>query len=63
MSVSALVDLSFGDTGKGRIVDYLTPRYDYVARFNGGNNSGHVVVTNGKKFVLHQIPSGIYIQK
>ncbi|MEM7039560.1 MAG: adenylosuccinate synthase, partial [Bacteroidota bacterium] len=49
-----------GDEGKGKIVDVFTPRYDIVARFQGGPNAGHTIEFNGQKFVLHLIPSGIF---
>jgi adenylosuccinate synthase len=49
----------FGDEGKGKIVDLMTPRFALVARYQGGHNAGHTVYVSGKKFVLHLIPSGI----
>lgn len=49
----------WGDEGKGKIVDLLTERFDIVARYQGGHNAGHTVMTQGKKYVLHLIPSGI----
>ena len=49
----------WGDEGKGKIVDLLTARVQVVARFNGGHNAGHTVIVDGRKFVLHLIPSGI----
>jgi adenylosuccinate synthase len=49
----------WGDEGKGKIVDLLTPRFDFVARYQGGHNAGHTVYVGGRKFVLHLIPSGI----
>ena len=49
----------FGDEGKGKIVDLMTPHFSLVARYQGGHNAGHTVYVNGKKFVLHLIPSGI----
>ena len=49
----------WGDEGKGKIVDMLTPRFSAVARYQGGHNAGHTVYVEGKKFVLHLIPSGI----
>ena len=60
MSVDVLLGLQWGDEGKGKIVDYLAPRYDVVARFQGGPNAGHTLNINGKKFVLHTIPSGVF---
>src|SRR6185436_2920015 len=49
----------WGDEGKGKIVDLLTPRFSIVARYQGGHNAGHTVYVKGRKFVLHLIPSGI----
>lgn len=58
--VDVLLGLQWGDEGKGKIVDVLTPKYNVVARFQGGPNAGHTLVFEGKKFVLHTIPSGIF---
>lgn len=58
--VDVLLGLQWGDEGKGKIVDVLAPRYDVVARFQGGPNAGHTIIFDGKKFVLHLIPSGIF---
>ncbi|MCH5182195.1 MAG: adenylosuccinate synthase [Prevotellaceae bacterium] len=58
--VDALLGIVFGDEGKGKVVDYFTPRYDVVARFAGGPNAGHTIIFDGKKFVLRAIPSGIF---
>ncbi len=60
MNVDVLLGLQWGDEGKGKIVDYLADRYDIVARFQGGPNAGHTLHFDGKKFVLHTIPSGIF---
>jgi adenylosuccinate synthase len=60
MKVDVLLGLQWGDEGKGKIVDYLAPRYDVVARFQGGPNAGHTLEFDGVKHVLHQIPSGIF---
>ena len=60
MAVDVLLGLQWGDEGKGKIVDFLAPQYDMVARFQGGPNAGHTLKINGKKFVLHTIPSGIF---
>src|SRR6478736_955789 len=60
MKVDVLLGLQWGDEGKGKIVDVLAPRYDVVARFQGGPNAGHTLEFNGIKHVLHQIPSGIF---
>ncbi len=58
--VDALLGIVFGDEGKGKVVDVLTPRYDIVARFAGGPNAGHTIIFGDKKFVLRSIPSGIF---
>jgi adenylosuccinate synthase len=60
MSVDLLLGLQWGDEGKGKIVDVLTSKYDVIARFQGGPNAGHTLVFNGRKHVLHTIPSGIF---
>jgi adenylosuccinate synthase len=59
MNNTVLVGLQWGDEGKGKIIDYLCRNADVVVRFQGGNNAGHTVITNQKKFVFHLIPSGI----
>ncbi|MEP6737633.1 MAG: adenylosuccinate synthase [Chryseolinea sp.] len=61
--VDVLLGLQWGDEGKGKIVDVLAPRYDVVARFQGGPNAGHTLEFDGIKHVLHQIPSGIFRDK
>ena len=58
--VDALLGIVFGDEGKGKVVDFVTPHYDVVARFAGGPNAGHTIIFDGKKFVLRSIPSGIF---
>ncbi len=58
--VDVLLGLQWGDEGKGKIVDFLAPRYEIVARFQGGPNAGHTLEFDGHKHVLHQIPSGIF---
>lgn len=58
--IDVLLGLQWGDEGKGKIVDVLTPRYDLVARFQGGPNAGHTLEFNGEKYVLRSIPSGIF---
>jgi len=58
--VDVILGLQWGDEGKGKIVDYFAPKYDMVARFQGGPNAGHTLYVEGKKIVLHQIPSGIF---
>lgn len=60
MKVDVLLGLQWGDEGKGKVVDFLTPRYDVVARFQGGPNAGHTLEFEGKKYVLRSIPSGIF---
>lgn len=59
MSSVVIVGTQWGDEGKGKIVDLLTPDMDAVVRFQGGNNAGHTVIAGGKKYILHLIPSGI----
>lgn len=61
--VDVLLGLQWGDEGKGKIVDVLAPKYDIVARFQGGPNAGHTLEFDGIKHVLHQIPSGIFRSK
>jgi adenylosuccinate synthase len=60
MKVDVLLGLQWGDEGKGKIVDVLTPRYDIITRFQGGPNAGHTLEFNNIKHVLHNIPSGIF---
>ena len=60
MKVDVLLGLQWGDEGKGKVVDVLTPRYDVVARFQGGPNAGHTLEFEGQKYVLRSIPSGIF---
>ncbi len=60
MKVDVLLGLQWGDEGKGKIVDVLTPEYDIVARFQGGPNAGHTLEFEGQKYVLRSIPSGIF---
>ena len=60
MKVDILLGLQWGDEGKGKVVDVLTPRYDAVARFQGGPNAGHTLEFEGHKYVLRSIPSGIF---
>ncbi|NQU88797.1 MAG: adenylosuccinate synthetase, partial [Mariniphaga sp.] len=60
MKVDVLLGLQWGDEGKGKIVDVLTPKYDIIARFQGGPNAGHTLEFNNMKQVLHTIPSGIF---
>jgi adenylosuccinate synthase len=60
MKVDVLLGLQWGDEGKGKVVDVLTPRYDIITRFQGGPNAGHTLEFNNLKHVLHNIPSGIF---
>ncbi|MDR0987980.1 MAG: adenylosuccinate synthase [Prevotellaceae bacterium] len=60
MKVDVLLGLQWGDEGKGKVVDVLTPGYDVVARFQGGPNAGHTLEFEGQKYVLRSIPSGIF---
>jgi len=60
MKVDVLLGLQWGDEGKGKIVDVVTPDYQIIARFQGGPNAGHTLIFDGKKQVLHTIPSGIF---
>lgn len=63
MTVDVVIGLQYGDEGKGKIVDWLSEWYDFVVRFNGGNNAGHTIVSDGKKIALHLVPSGILQRK
>lgn len=58
--VDVILGLQWGDEGKGKVVDYFASGYDVIARFQGGPNAGHTLYVDGKKIVLHQIPSGIF---
>ncbi|MFW6218849.1 MAG: adenylosuccinate synthase [Bacteroidota bacterium] len=60
MKIDVLLGLQWGDEGKGKIVDVLTPKYDVIARFQGGPNAGHTLEFNEIKHILHNIPSGIF---
>ncbi|MFI3267526.1 MAG: adenylosuccinate synthase [Rikenellaceae bacterium] len=60
MKVDVVLGLQWGDEGKGKVVDVLTPSYNVIARFQGGPNAGHTLKFNGKNYVLHTIPSGIF---
>ncbi len=60
MKVDVLLGLQWGDEGKGKVVDVLTPKYDVISRFQGGPNAGHTLEINNFKQVLHTIPSGIF---
>ena len=58
--LDVVLGLQWGDEGKGKVVDVLTPGYKMVARFQGGPNAGHSLVFDGDSFVLHTVPSGIF---
>ena len=60
MKVDVLLGLQWGDEGKGKVVDVLTPNYDLITRFQGGPNAGHTLEFEGNKFILRSIPSGIF---
>ncbi|TCO07426.1 adenylosuccinate synthase [Natronoflexus pectinivorans] len=60
MKVDVLLGLQWGDEGKGKVVDVMTPKYDVITRFQGGPNAGHTLEFDDQKFVLHNIPSGIF---
>lgn len=60
MKVDVLLGLQWGDEGKGKVVDVLTPKYDLVTRFQGGPNAGHTLEFAGEKYILRSIPSGIF---
>ena len=60
MKVDVLLGLQWGDEGKGKVVDVLTPNYDIITRFQGGPNAGHTLEFKGEKYVLRSIPSGIF---
>ncbi|WP_421622750.1 adenylosuccinate synthase [Borrelia sp. MN22-0132] len=59
MSIYAVIGTQWGDEGKGKIIDFLSSKIDYVVRFNGGNNAGHTIVVNNKKFIFNLLPSGV----
>lgn len=63
MNTYVVVGTQWGDEGKGKLIDVLSPEADYVVRYQGGNNAGHTVVVNNEKFVLHLLPSGIINSK
>ena len=60
MKVDVILGLQWGDEGKGKVVDVLTPDYEIVARFQGGPNAGHTLEFEGEKYILKSIPSGIF---
>jgi adenylosuccinate synthase len=63
MALNAVIGAQWGDEGKGKIIDYLSAKSDYVIRFHGGNNAGHTVINKFGKFALHLIPSGVFNPK
>tara|TARA_B100000579_G_C22846612_1_gene864782 strand:- start:1591 stop:2853 length:1263 start_codon:yes stop_codon:yes gene_type:complete len=63
MSLDVLLGLQWGDEGKGKIVDFVSKKYDIIARFQGGPNAGHTIIFNNQKHILHTIPSGIFNEK
>ena len=60
--VDTLLGIVFGDEGKGKVVDFFTPRYDVIARFAGGCNAGHTIINDYGRFALHLLPSGVFSQ-
>ncbi|HEY0978085.1 MAG TPA: adenylosuccinate synthetase, partial [Flavobacteriales bacterium] len=58
--VDVLLGAQWGDEGKGKVVDVIAPDYAVIARFQGGPNAGHTLIFEGRKFVLHTIPSGVF---
>ena len=60
MSVTIVEGSQWGDEGKGKITDYLAQQSDVVVRFQGGNNAGHTIVFDGRKFAVRSLPSGIF---
>lgn len=63
MGLNVIIGAQWGDEGKGKIIDYLSAKSDYVIRFHGGNNAGHTVINKFGKFALHLVPSGIFHKK
>jgi len=63
MALNVVIGAQWGDEGKGKIIDYLSEKSDYVIRFHGGNNAGHTVINKFGKFALHLVPSGIFHPK
>ena len=62
MSADVLLGLQWGDEGKGKIVDFISDKFDLIARFQGGPNAGHTILINQKKYVLLQFPLGFSIK-
>ena len=63
MAVTLVIGSQWGDEGKGKIIDFLAAKSDYIVRFHGGNNAGHTIVNGKGKFALHLVPSGIFNPK
>jgi len=63
MAVNLIIGSQWGDEGKGKIIDNLSEKSDFVVRFNGGNNAGHTIINNYGKFAMHLIPSGVFNKK
>src|SRR3990172_719572 len=63
MPATLVIGAQWGDEGKGKIIDYLAAKSDYIVRFHGGNNAGHTIVNEKGKFALHLVPSGIFNPK
>lgn len=63
MALNVVIGAQWGDEGKGKIIDYLSAKSDYVIRFHGGNNAGHTIINKFGKFALHLVPSGIFYPK
>lgn len=60
MALNLIIGAQWGDEGKGKIIDYLSKKSDYVIRFHGGNNAGHTIINNFGKFAMHLVPSGVF---
>lgn len=63
MALNLIVGAQWGDEGKGKIIDYLSKKSDYVIRYHGGNNAGHTIINNYGKFAMHLVPSGVFYKK
>ncbi len=63
MSVTVILGTQWGDEGKGKAIDTFAGDFDYVARYNGGNNAGHTIVNEHGTFKIHLVPSGIFYPK
>ena len=63
MAATLIIGAQWGDEGKGKIIDYLAAKSDYVVRFHGGNNAGHTIINSKGKFALHLVPAGIFNEK